>query len=327
MDRLGQMAVFARVVETGSFSAAARQLGIAKSAASNQVRRLETSLGVRLLNRTTRRLALTEAGTRFLVRCQRIVAEADEAVREASALQAEPLGKLSITCPVDFGTDHLVPRIAAFRERYPGLRIRLSLDDQVVNLVESGFDLAIRMGTLADSSLIARRLAEAPLYLCASPAYLDRHGRPETPAELAAHEIIIFSQRRHPTRLSLSRDGQRVSVSVQGGVESDSARGARAMAMAGMGIGVMSRFGVGWELDAGRLERVLPDWTLPPTTAWAVYPHREQVEAKVRLFVDYLVTSLEGDWPPEAPGLVPATDDDPQSGRAMTRSGATKSRP
>ncbi|MEE2891197.1 MAG: LysR family transcriptional regulator [Pseudomonadota bacterium] len=293
METLRHMAVFARVVDTGSFSEAARELDLAKSAVSNHVRRLEEELGVRLLNRTTRRLALTEAGTRFHRRCQRILSEANEAVREVAAYQEQPLGKLSITCPVDFGTDYLIPQIARFRLKYPGLRIRVSLDDQMVNLVESGFDLAIRIGRLADSSLIARQLADAPLYLCASKEYLDRVGRPDSPGALASHETIIFSQRREPSRLTFTRAGQRITVGLRGSLETDSARGARAMALAGMGIGVMSRFGVGSLIESGRLERVLPDWSLPPTTAYAVYPHREHVEAKIRLFVDFLAAALE----------------------------------
>lgn len=297
METLRHMEVFERVVDTGSFSEAARQLDIAKSAVSNHVRRLEEGLGVRLLNRTTRSVAPTEAGTRFHRHCQRILSEVGEAVREVAALQTQPLGKLSITCPVDFGTDYLIPQIARFRREYPGLRVRVSLDDGMVNLVESGFDLAIRVGRLADSSLIARHLADAPMYLCASPEYLERHGRPGSPGELADHETIIFSQRHEPSRLTLRRAGQRLSVALRGSAETDSARGARAMALAGMGIGVMSRFGVGTLLETGRLERVLPEWELPPTVAYAVYPHREYVEAKIRLFVDFLAAALEREPP------------------------------
>ena len=293
METLRHMAVFARVVDTGSFSEAARELDLAKSAVSNHVRRLEEELGVRLLNRTTRRLALTEAGTRFHRRCQRILSEANEAVREVAAYQEQPLGKLSITCPVDFGTDYLIPQIARFRLKYPGLRIRVSLDDQMVNLVESGFDLAIRIGRLADSSLIARQLADAPLYLCASKEYLDRVGRPDSPGALTSHETIIFSQRREPSRLTFTRAGQRITVGLRGSLETVSARGARAWALAGLGLGGMARFGVGSLIESGRLERVLPDWSLPPTTAYAVYPHREHVEAKIRLFVDFLAAALE----------------------------------
>ncbi|MBT6118686.1 MAG: LysR family transcriptional regulator, partial [Rhodospirillaceae bacterium] len=193
MDHLAGMAVFAKVVEARSFTAAAEQLGLSKSAVSKQISRLEDRLGIRLLNRTTRRLSLTEAGAAYYERCARIVAEAEAADLAITHLQSEPRGVLQVNAPMSFGIAHVAPAIPDFLERYPELRVDMTLNDRVVDLVDEGFDVAIRIGALADSSLIARRLAESRMVAVAAPGYLQRHGAPDRPEDLERHNCLSYS--------------------------------------------------------------------------------------------------------------------------------------
>ncbi|MCW5731549.1 MAG: LysR family transcriptional regulator, partial [Alphaproteobacteria bacterium] len=192
MENLMAMAVFARIVEAGSFTAAARRLGMSKSAVSKQVSRLEEALGTRLLNRTTRRLSLSQAGLAFHEHCARILAEAQAAEEAVQSLQAEPRGLLRVNAPMSFGILHLAPAIPDFLARYPGLRVDMDLADRYVDLVAEGFDLAIRIGRLEDSSLIARRIAPARRVVCGTPDYFARHGVPAEPADLARHNCLLY---------------------------------------------------------------------------------------------------------------------------------------
>src|SRR5262245_33148825 len=188
MDRLVSMAVFKRAVEAGSFAAAARQFGISPEMAGNHVRGLEAHLGVRLLNRSTRRLNLTEAGGIYYERCVRILADVQEAETEVGVLQLSPRGVLRVAAPVTFGVLHLAPAVSEYVTRYPEVSIDMAVSDRFVSVIEDGFDVAIRVGALEDSSLIARRLTSARFVVCASPAYLERAGRPAKPADLSRHE-------------------------------------------------------------------------------------------------------------------------------------------
>jgi DNA-binding transcriptional LysR family regulator len=289
MENLTGMAIFARVVEAEGFSAAARQLGLSKSAVSKQVARLEDRLGARLLNRTTRRLSLTEVGAAFYERCARILAEAEAAERAVTRLQAEPRGTLRVNAPMSFGVRHVAPAIPAFVARYPDVSVDISLTDRLVDLVDEGYDLAIRIANLPDSSLVARRLAPARFVVCASPDYLARHGAPAQPRDLARHNCLTYSYAAVGDEWRLRGPDGEVRVRVTGTVRANNGDVLRAAALGGLGIVVMPTFLVGDALRSGALASVLPDYRVRETAIHAVYPHGRHLSAKVRAFVDFLV--------------------------------------
>ncbi len=287
MDMLTGMAVFAKVVEAGGFTAAAEALGLSKSAVSKHVRRLEDRLDARLLHRTTRRIALTDVGRAFYERCARVVAEAEEAELAITQLQSTPRGQLRITTGVSFGTLYAADAAAAFLQRHPDLSVELSVNDRVVDLIEEGFDLALRIGRLADSSLIARKLAPMPLLLVAAPAYFAERARPTHPDALPEHAALLYTN-SPPTWSLLGPGGERVECSPNGRFRSNNGDVIERLVEAGLGITASPAFLCGPALAAGRLERVLPEWSLPETGLYAVYPHNRHLSAKVRLFVDFL---------------------------------------
>jgi DNA-binding transcriptional LysR family regulator len=289
MDPLEGIATFARVVEAGSFSAAAQRLKVSKSAVSAHVQRLEERLGVRLLNRTTRHLSMTEAGSAYYRHCAHILAEAEAAEQTAAALQHQPRGKLSISAPDTFGWMHVAPAIPDFLERYPGLAIDISLSERHVNLVDEGLDLAIRIGVLADSPLVVRRLAPSRLVLCAAPAYLAAHGNPGTLQELARHNCICFSAMPWGDEWRLVGKSGEVRVAVGGAYCSNSAEMLRNAALAGVGITILPTWVVADDLRSGALAQTLRGWEPPASTIYAVYPGNRLMSAKVRAFVDHLV--------------------------------------
>lgn len=293
MDDLRRMAIFSHVVETRSFSAAARRLGIARSAVSRHIALLERSVGVRLLNRTTRSLSLTDAGEAYYASCARIVAEAEEATRQIARLGNEPKGTLKVAGPVAFGAQ-LAHTVAAFARRHPALKIELLLDDRVIDMVDAGIDVSIRIGWLDDSSFVARRLGDSPRLLCASPGYLERHGRPTTPAQLADHAWIIFTLLPTPYQWTFVRNQRRSTLHVKGRIKTDSALAVRTFLLAGAGIAALSRFLVGDDLRAGRLEHLLPDYDCGGAGVYAVYQDRRYQQAKIRLFIDFLQDHVQG---------------------------------
>ncbi|HEX5079113.1 MAG TPA: LysR family transcriptional regulator [Geminicoccaceae bacterium] len=289
MDKLTGMAVFARVVEARSFSAAAAQLGMSRSAVSKAIVGLEDRLGARLLHRTTRRLALTEVGQAFYERCARIVAEAEDAELAVSQLQAAPRGTLRLNAPLSFGILHLAPTLPDFMQRYPELRVEIDLADRTVDLIEEGYDLAVRIGALPDSSHIARRLADNHMLVCAAPAYWRRRGAPREPRDLARHACITYAYQRSPDHWPFVGPGGAFSVRVDGPLLSNNGDLALIAALAGLGVAVLPCFLCGPYLTDGRLEPVLCDWMPPPTGIHAVYPHGRHLSVKVRAFVDFLV--------------------------------------
>ncbi|HEX6144327.1 MAG TPA: LysR family transcriptional regulator [Geminicoccaceae bacterium] len=307
MDKLAGMAVFARVVEAGSFTAAAEQLGLSKSAVSKAVSALEDRLGARLLNRTTRRLALTEVGRAFYERCARIVSEAEEAELAVTRLQDSPRGTLRVNAPVSFGVLHLGPALAAFMPRYPELKVALEFTDRYVDLIEEGVDVAVRIaGDLEDSSLIARRLTDNRMVVAASPAYWTRHGRPRDPEELARHACITYAYNRNPNEWPfVDADGRRFTVRVDGTLHTNNGDVSLCAALAGLGVVRLPRFICGPKLASGALEAVLEQATPPPAAIYAIYPHNRHLSAKVRVFVDFLKARFgEGcDWD-HPPGLL-----------------------
>jgi DNA-binding transcriptional LysR family regulator len=291
MDRLAAMETFVRVVETGSFSAAARVLNIGQPAVSKTVAQLEQRLGVRLLIRSTRGLRPTEAGQNFYDRASRAIVQADEADLAARGAGAGLTGRLRICAAVTFARLHVIPHLRPFLETHPGLTLDVVLDDRLTDLVEEGIDVALRMGSLGgSSSLTARRLASAPHYVVGSPSYFARSGMPAVPAELIGHTAVIYE--REGSTWSFRRGATEVSVSVSGPLRVNSAEGVRAAVLADLGLAVASPWMFSPELDAGTVQRVLTDWSLPPIDLWAVYPTGQKSSAKARAFAGFVEAQI-----------------------------------
>lgn len=292
MLNLNEMAIFTRVVDAGSFSGAARLLGLPKSTISRKVALLEEHLGVRLLQRTTRVLKLTEIGTAYYAHCSRMVNEAEEATRLVSQMQVTPRGQLRVTAPTEFGSRYLGKIVATYLHRFPEVRVEIDLCNRVVDIIEEGFDLAIRGGTLTDSSLIARKLVSAADYLCASPGYLAQHGIPTHPERLERLELISYAGfRGHSTKL-VDGQGGTFAVSATGKLLVNSLALARDAALAGYGLVVLPEWFCWEELQRGQLQRVLADWTLAGTGLYAVYPTPRHLSTMVRSFIELLAAEL-----------------------------------
>ena len=287
MDHLNDMATFASVVSEGSFSRAAQSLGLSKATISKRISRLEDRLGARLLNRTTRRLSLTEIGSAFNEHCSRLVAEAEEAEQTVTALTANPRGTLRVNVPMSFGRLHIARAIPQFLAQFPDLKVDITLDDAFVDLVHGGYDLAIRIAELPDSSLVARRLAPSRRVVCGSPGYFRRRGVPETPDDLKNHECLSY--RYLATTGSWPfRKGQRTwSIPVSGSLSANNGDVLLAAAVAGTGLVLVPTFMVEQQLRSGALLPVLASYAESDFGIYAVYPHRRHVSAKVRAFVDY----------------------------------------
>lgn len=303
-DALQEITIFARIVGTGSLSAAARDLGMSPALVSRNLASLESRLGVRLINRTTRSLHLTDEGAAYYETCIRVLAEIEEADAAVSAGRAEPRGVLRVALPASFGNQHVAPLVPRFAERYPDVQLALSLSDRTVNVVEEGFDLAVRIADLADSSLAARKLAPNRRVVCASPAYLQKHGTPRAPEELAQHNCVAtdFTMNwdyRDP-------DGKPGSVRVSGRYACDNWEVLREWALAGLGIALKSTWDVRRHLEDGSLVSLLPGYSFATDVAiYAVYPHRRHLPAKTRAFIEFLAESFgpEPYWdrPPSLP--------------------------
>lgn len=288
MELLAGMAVFARVVDAGGISAAARDLRLSKSAVSKQLAALEDRLGARLLQRTTRRMSLTEAGAGFLEHCRRVVAEAEAAESAVGALQAEPRGVLRVNAPMTFGTMHLASAIPDFLALYPQVAVDLALNDRLVDLLDEGFDVAVRIARLADSSLVARKLAPARRVMVAAPSYLDRRGRPATLADLAAHDILSYSYVPTAEEWRFIGPHGEETVRLDGRLKANNGEILLAACLAGSGIAALPTFISGPSLRAGTLVRVLPQYEHGGMGIYAVWPTGRHLSAKVRAFVDFL---------------------------------------
>ena len=296
---LNAFAVFAQVVEAGSFTGAAEKLRLSKSMVSRQVASLEEGLGVRLLNRTTRRLSVTEAGAVVYERAQRIVAEVADAEACVTHVQGAVQGRLRINAPMSFGIRQLSPVMAEFLERYPDLTVDLILNDRRVDLIEEGFDVSLRVSELEDSSLIARQLAPVRRLLVGSPAYFERHGRPETPEDLKAHRFMFYSIQPKPEVIRLrAPSGGRVEVERAGQLYCNNADAMVPMLMAGGAMGFFPDFIVWDALQKGELEAVMTEWEDDPLRLHAIYPHTHLLASKVRAFVDFAVEKF-------GPGVAP----------------------
>ena len=292
MDRLAAMQTFVKVVDTGSFSAAARQLHVGQPAVSKTVAQLEDLLGVRLLARSTRGLAVTQAGQRYYERARRSIEEADEAELAARGEGAGLSGRLRVSAATTFARLHIVPYLPAFLAAHPAVEIDLILDDRAIDLVEEGIDVSLRMGSLPDSSLTARKLASAPRLVLATPAYLARAGEPAVPADLAAHDAVVYTQ--GPSAIwAFEHAGALTSVAVRGRLRVSSAEGLRAAVLADMGLAIASRWMFAPELSAGAVRRVLGAWALPPVDLWAVFPSGRLASSKARAFTDFVAALLQ----------------------------------
>jgi DNA-binding transcriptional LysR family regulator len=287
-DRLGEIEAFAAIVECGSFTAAAEQLGLSRAAVSKQLMALEDRLGVRLLNRTTRRSGVTEVGAAYYERCRQILADLDEAEHEAGQTGMRPRGVLKVNAPMTFGVMHLARTLPDFLDAWPELSIDLTLNDRVVDLLEEGVDVAVRIGRLADSSLIARRLAPCRFVCCAAPAYLAAHGEPRHPANLARHECLLYSYTAGREGWEFSGPGGPLAVKVKGRLRANNGEALVAAAAAGLGIALSPTFMVSEELASGRLVPILRDFPIPESGIHAVWAPGRHLSAKIRTFVDFL---------------------------------------
>ena len=299
MDRFQAFRVFSQVVETGSFSGAAARLQLSPTAASRHVAELEAHLQTRLLNRTTRRVSLTESGRAFYERCVQLLADLEEAEQEAARAAVVPRGTIRLTTAVNFGVRNVAPAIAAFVAAHPEVRFDVSLSDRVVDLVEEGFDLAIRIGGAGSESLVARKLGETRLVACASPAYLASRGAPRLPEELQQHNCFTYEY-GSPKDLWRFRDaaGAECNVRVKGNLHSNNGDLLAEAAAQGAGIVLEPAFIVGPELRDGRLVALLQEFSTPAVPIYAVYPSRKHLSAKVRRFVEFLVERFRRaeDW-------------------------------
>ena len=291
-DAFREMAVFARVVAAGSLSAAARELGLSPALISRRLAGLEARLGVRLINRTTRSLHLTDEGASYHETCARLLAEIEEADAAVSAGSVEPQGPLKVALPASFGQQHVAPLIPDFAARHPKVQLALSLSDRNVNVIEEGFDLAVRIAELEDSSLAARKLAPNRRVVCASPAYLARHGTPRLPEDLARHNCLTTSDFAMNWEYKDPR-GKRASVRVAGRYACDNWSVLREWALAGLGVALKSTWDVYRHLRDGSLVALFPGYSFHSDVAiYAVYPHRRHLPAKTRVFIEFLAASL-----------------------------------
>lgn len=295
MDRLDDLKLFTLVAETKSFTKAADRLGLSKSAASRRVAELEARLGARLFHRTTRSISLTQVGQGFCQRVSQILGELEEAERSVTSEHAAPRGTLKVAAPMSFGLSHLAPVVCAYMERYPEVQVDMDVSDRFVDLVEEGYDVAVRIGRLKDSSLVARRICPIRMVVCASPAYLDRRGTPKTPAELAEHDCLLYTNSQSfdqwSFRIAPGSD-QTQSIRVQGRMRVSNGDVLRQAALAGLGIVVLPSFIVGDDLVSGKLRGVLTDYTLSEGALHALYPANRHLSPKVRAFVDLLAASF-----------------------------------
>jgi len=296
MDRLQSLEVFAKVVELGGFARAAERLQLSASAVSRHVAELESHLGVRLLNRTTRKLSLTESGQAFHERTVQLLSDLEEAEIAVASSAVSPRGTLRLTCPIAFGEWYVAPAIAAFASRHPQLRFDVELSDRMVDLVDEGFDLAIRIGTSPSQALIARPIGETRLVCVASPDYIARNGIPKVPQDLAKHRCLVYSYQsvRDVWRFTDAR-GAEHAVRIAGPAMSNNGRFLTALAACGVGISIEPDILVRDELRSGRLIELLAGYRPPAVPIHAMYPSRRHLSAKVRTFVDFIALRFAGD--------------------------------
>ncbi|WP_437878431.1 LysR family transcriptional regulator [Sorangium sp. So ce513] len=293
-DRLEDMLCFTAVARALSFAVAAQELGISASALSRRVARLEAALGTALLRRTTRRVSLTEAGALYLERCTDVLTRVEDADALVSGLAAEPRGRLRVAVPNLFGQSQVAPLLPDFLRRYPRIGLECSFTDRYVDLVQEGFDVAIRIGALTDSSLVVRRLATNRRILCAAPSYLRGRKHVTKPEDLAQHACLYFSFSAEGEQWTLQRGEEQVQARGRPALVADNAEALRLAAVGGSGVAVLATFLIAEDLRAGRLVRLLDDWSVPDTGIFAVHPPGRLVPSKVKAFVSFLAERYAG---------------------------------
>lgn len=295
MDRLQAMTTFVQVVQTGSFSAAARVLHLGQPAVSKTIAQLEAHLQVRLLIRSTHGLAPTEAGLRFYERAQAVLQEVEEAELSARGAGANLSGRLRVSAAPTFARLHVIPALPAFLAAHPDLEMDVVLDDRPIDLIAEGIDISLRMGRLADTGLVARRLATARRLVIATPAYLARAGTPKMPAELSEHHTLVFTQQDSAWDFRHLSTGTTTSVVVRGRVRFSAAEGIRTAVLADMGLTIASEWMFTPEIADGRVQAVLSEWALPDIDLWAVFPSGRMATAKARTFADFVHACMHGE--------------------------------
>lgn len=288
MDRMAAMETFVLVVDTGSFSAAARRLNVGQPAVSKLVAQLEENLGVKLLVRTTRGLTATEAGVGYYERARRSIQEAEEAVLAARGAGQSLTGRLRVAAAVTFSRIHVMPHLPAFLREHPELEVEIVLDDRNIDLVREGIDVALRMGALADSSLSAKHIATGRHVVVATPGYLVRAGEPTEPCGLQAHQAVIYDQGGGGPDWTFNKNGSEVSVSLNGGLSVSAAEGVRAAVLADGGLAITSEWMFAPEIADGTVKVILQDWELPLLDLWAVVPAGRTATTKVRTFIRFV---------------------------------------
>ncbi|TVO57115.1 LysR family transcriptional regulator [Denitromonas halophila] len=289
MSKVDGMLIFARVVEAKSFSEAARRMNATRSKLSKAVAALEASLGVRLLNRSTRRLSLTEIGAAYYAHCARIVQELEDADQTIGHLQAEPRGVLKISASVAFGTLHIAPALPDFLARYPALSVDMTINDRIVDLADEGYDVAVRIVPEPAPALVARRLAPIRRMVCATPAYFRQHGVPRTPEDLVGHNCLHYTHMGERDMWHFSGPVGRIAVPVSGRLHINDDEALSQAVLGGLGVALLPTFIVGADLQAGRLQAVLSEYVPVERFAYAVYLPTRHLPAKVRVFIDFLL--------------------------------------
>ncbi len=288
MDKIDTMRVFVAVARHRSFTSAASELDLAVQTVSKYVKSLEDRLDVQLFDRTTRRVSLNETGKAYFEYCVGLLEQFEEVENAIKSQHSSPRGKVRLTAPTAFGELHLVPALAKFQQRYPQIKIDLDLSNRKVALVEEGFDMAIRIGDLASSSLVAKKLVSMRVCVCASPSYLKSRGRPGSPQELGEHNCLVDANFRHGKSWPFKVDGELIKVDVNGNFQGNSPRSIRQMALAGIGIGMCPMYVISHDLLAGKLELLFEQYEAYDFGVFALYPHRQHLSNRVRLLVDFL---------------------------------------
>ncbi len=293
---LNEIAIFVKVVDAGSFTGAAKSLGLPKSTVSRKITQLEERLGVRLLQRTTRTLSLTDTGSAYYNQCSRIISDVEEANIAVTEMQSKPKGLLRLTAPMLFGAEVLSDLVSEFLQNNPEIQLEIMLTDQPLDLIQEGIDVAFRVGQLADSSLIARSLGNVKTITCASPAYIDKHGSPAHPSELHQHTILGWNARN-----TWEYDTpEAISIDLKPKVQVNDALSMRKMALNGLGIARLPAFLCAEDIKDGRLAPILCDWSYSSTPIHALYPSNRHLSVKVRSFVDFIVDELRDNQPWDA---------------------------
>jgi DNA-binding transcriptional LysR family regulator len=293
VDKLTSMNVFVRVAKAGSFAGGARDLDISRAMATKHIMHLESSLGTRLFNRTTRSLSLTEVGAAYFERCQQVLLDIEEMESQVTHLQTEPRGSLRISAPPVIGATHIARAISEFLKLHPDLNIELIIQSGPGDMIEDGIDLAICLGALNDTSMVARKLASSSLVVCGSPSYLAKYGTPQTPQDLVHHSCLINWSIHPKNKWPFKSESGSQVINVSGRLQANVADAIRIAAINDMGLVMLPIYIVGWDIQRGRLQPVLQNYPSPPLEVHAVYPHRKYLSAKVRVFMEFLQAWLE----------------------------------